>query len=338
MAVRLRARLACVLGVAGSFACAQAPQEARVAAPETQQAGVAPPRPGAPTAEAMAGAAAGSPARSELFLVRSGDMALELRAFGAHGIQPFVRVLAEHVTNVLSNPELELVWYKVDDRLWVIDTRGLPDGPAEPVLIASGVPVVGDLSVERDGERFSEPDDPGDAEDLRLHWDDEAWLDGGQARRRFPARDGQAWLARERRRPLRAVPRLQRFEANGLHVELPPGRAQCDDAQICGAALPFGPRGWRLLVANESEDGDYPEYGCLLHDPKARAFSTPPEGRPWGPAADTTSGSCGPFPFDSSGATYLASDLVCRVGEVCTSLGEGVAIAWLEPGVLLSSR
>jgi hypothetical protein len=262
-----------------------------------------------------------------------------LRAFGKDGIRPFEQVLASRVANVLYIPELELVWYKVEDRLWVIDTRALGPGKPEPVLIARGVPLVGGMRVERGGERFTEPDDAGDdEEDLRLHWDAEPWLEGGEERKRIDHLDGRAWLARERRRSVRPVPPLQRFAAGGQRVALPAHPAQCDDPQICGAAVPFGRSGWQLLVAHEDHAGDFPEYACLFHDARTDAFATPPEARSWGPAGEAPSGSCGPYAFNADGTVYLAENVVCKVGLACATLRGGIGIGWLEPGVMVGSH
>jgi hypothetical protein len=84
-------------------------------------------------------------------------------------------------------------------------------------------------------------------------------------------------------------------------------------------------------VANEDQDGDFPEYRCLLHDPAAQTFATPPEASKWTPAQTLESGTCGPFLFNADASTYLASSVVCRIGKACTSLG-ATASAGSSPG------
>jgi hypothetical protein len=277
------------------------------------------------------------PQRSELFLVRTGEAELALRAPRADSVPPFEHVLARGVGNVLYNPELDLVWYNVEGRLFVIDTRHLGPSTPEPVLIARDLPIVGGLRLERAGVHFTAPGAGQDEDDLVLHWDEAPWIEAGEEEPRIENLDGQPWLAREQHRPVRRVSSLQGFDASGPHVALPAGRGQCDDRKICGAALPFGSRGWQLLVANEDEDGDFREFRCLFHDPATQGFSTPPEAREWASAQHLESGTCGPFAFNAEGDTYLAASVVCHVGDACESLGEGNGIGWLEPGPMLGS-
>jgi hypothetical protein len=201
------------------------------------------------------------------------------------------------------------------------------------VLIASHLPQHAKLSVARRGKHVEGPGRVSEEwMELVLHWEEEPWIDGGEGEGRLDQLDGATWLGRERQRPAREVPPWTQFEGDGPHVALPPGVAQCDDARLCGAALPFGALGWQLVVAkNDETHGDFSHNGCLLYDPDQEAFARPPEASEWAKVVDTPLTTCGPYRFNAKGDAFLVADKVCRVGGGCTSL-ESFGSGWLVPG------
>jgi len=158
--------------------------------------------------------AKGWPERSQLFITKSPEGELALRAWGSSGLTPFRQVLAVDSRATLYDAELELLWFgDAGARLWVLDLRELP-ASRSPVLIASHLPEHAKLSVMH-GERYVEgPGQVGEEwMELVVHWQQQAWIDGGEGDGRLDGLDGQAWLERER--PVRGVPAWTRFDAEG---------------------------------------------------------------------------------------------------------------------------
>lgn len=309
---------------------AGAAREVKVVAPRSSAA-----KPGEPDSEVHPSDGAKDwPARSELFIAKKSGGQLTLRAFGAAGLTPFVQALASDIRATLYDAELELLWFGDGDRrLWVIDLRELGPRSKPPVLIASHLPQHAKLSVARDGRYVEGAGRVGEEwMELVLHWEAEPWIDGGEGEGRLDHLEGQAWLERERRRSSREVPAVTPFEGAGPHVALPAGIAQCDDARLCGAALPFGALNWQLVVArNDETHGDFSHNGCLLYDPEKNAFARPPEASEWVRVVDTQLSTCGPYQFNASGDAFLVSDKVCSLGGECVSL-DSFGNGWLVPG------
>jgi hypothetical protein len=240
-------------------------------------------------------------------------------------------VVANDVQQVLYNPELSLFWFMNSGRLWALDLKSVGNGVASPVLVASGLGQYPKLSVQRAGQHFTGPgQSQDDWQGLLLHWEVEPFITGGEAEGRIDGLDGRAWLAGERSRPVRAEPAWAEFDVHGPHAPLPSARAECDETEICGAALPFG-ESWQLVVAGD-QSGDFEHHFCLLYDPTARAFATPPSAATWGDAAKLESGSCGPYFFNTSNDAYFHSSTVCRVGGPCVELDDAYAEGWVVPG------
>jgi len=324
-----RARVWCA--AAGLGCSAGVAREVNVVAPSVSAAA----QPDEPSsAPRPSEGAQGWPERSDLFIAKKSGGQLTLRAFGAAGLAPFVHVLASDIRATLYDAELELLWFgDAEARLWVIDLRELGPGSAAPVLIASQLPQHAKLSVAREGRYVEGTGQVGEEwMELVLHWEQEPWLDGGEGEGRLDHLEGQAWLGRERLRSPREVPAATAFEGEGPHVALPASIAQCDDARLCGAALPFGARTWQLVVAkNDETHGDFSHNGCLLYDPEKNAFARPPEASEWAKVVDTQLSTCGPYRFNAKGDAFLVSDKACRLGGGCASL-ESFGSGWLVPG------
>jgi hypothetical protein len=313
--------------VASAVGCAQHPR--RDVSPPTG--------PVAPTTSAGPTAVPGWPARSESLLAQADDR-IVWRAFGPTGLSPFEHVIASDVLELLYDAELELLWFSdTGGRLWVHDLRTLAASSTAAttpsVLVASELPEHQKLSVWV-GDRYVEgPGQLGEGSiELSLRWDDDPRFetDAGEHLGRI---EGRAWLERERSRAARVIPARQQPDEPGPHLPLPAGIAQCDNPELCGAARPFGPGGWQLVITRTDETrGDFSHYGCLLYDPSRAAFAPLPEAQPWLPSANPELDTCGPYRFNAAGTAYLASDKVCRIAADCTPLA-GVAIGWLEPGV-----
>jgi len=273
-----------------------------------------------------------------LFFATTLDGELVLWEFTTRGVAPFNQLLAREVQNVLYTPELELFWYSDATRLWVIDTRNLDVSTWQPVLIASNLPQNDRLHVERSGSHYTGPGRISDETmELDLHWEARPWIGGGADGQRLENLDGAAWLTRERARPARAVP-VSDFTRAGHRVTLPPDWTGCKGPDgTCAAALPFGPRGWELVVTNEDFGGDFLEHECLVHDPATHTFATPPDGKKWAAPREVPPGPCGPYLFNHGNDAFLVSDVVCSVGGACTQL-EGTGKGWLDPGGIVGGE
>jgi hypothetical protein len=274
-----------------------------------------------------------TPARNQLFLVESRGELL-LRAIGS----AFELRLASNAQHVLYDSAFELVWFSDERRLWVIDLRGPGLPPLVPVLIASHVPHHVELHVYRGGTDFVEPEDACDlAPLLELRWEKEPWIEGERGQR-LTELDGRSWLARERLRAARTVDEARWFglDPSQQHVALPVTRAHCQDAERCGAALPFGQRHWDLVLTDQSEGADCWHFGCLVRDSETGAFGTPPQPGSWGPPDEMPSGPCGPYRFNADGSAFLVKDVACTTAGSCQPL-DGWGIGWLTPGEVVGA-
>jgi hypothetical protein len=277
------------------------------------------------------------PRRSDSFFATTLDGSLVVQAFSSTGLASFEQVLAREVQHVLHNPELGLFWYSDATRLWVIDIQNPEVNAWQPVLIASGLPLGDRLRVERKGTHYTGPGRISDETmELVLHWDSSPWIEGGEGGGRLANLDGEAWLARERARPARAVVATD-FTRTEDRVTLPADWAGCQPPGACGAALPFGPRGWELVVTNEDASGDFLAHECLLHDPASGTFATPPGAPRWAGPMGMAPGPCGPYRFNQQGDVFLVADTVCRLGSACVTL-EGRGRGWIEPGAVVGDE
>lgn len=316
-----------VLGV-----CATSLMACAAASPEAKVAGVS--QLPAPTSAVTAASPLPDwPARDDLFIALTSMHVLELRAFGPHGLEPFSHVIASDIQETLYNPELGLFWFLDTNRLWVIDLRSVGAGTIEPILIASNVPEVDTLYIVAAGRSFQAPWPAGDESiDLWLHWDEPPYLQGGKRRDRIDELEGVEWLARERSRPASGAPAWTDFAKQAPLAPLPAARAQCTDEEQCVAALPFGDRGWQLVLAGD-ELGDFEHHFCLLYDPARNAFATPPDAKTWGDALTLASAGCGPFFFNARNDAYFDSDVLCHTAGGCVSLDDASAEGRVVPGV-----
>jgi hypothetical protein len=279
-------------------------------------------------------ASAGWPDRNELLIAYTLEHQLLLRSVDISGLTPFVHELARRVREDLYDAERELLWFTdQDDRLWVIDLRSIAANQLVPVPIARNLPQhsrlavsQGEASVVGDGQLGDE------TMELVLHWESEPWIDGGEGGGRIDDLEGRAWLDLERSRTPRGTPAWVPIDIEDPHVKLPPGIAQCDSDVFCGAARPFGTRGWQLVVAkNDTVSGDFTHNGCLLYDPARQAFARPPEATEWAPVVDTELDTCGPYRFNQDGTAFVVSDKICRIGAGCREL-DAFSRGWIVPG------
>jgi hypothetical protein len=319
--------------VAASFmACTTAPsRDVKVVSPEGTSA---------PSAEApeptSAPSAAAWPDRSELFIVLTDQRDLELRAFGTAGLKPFKHVIGGDVQQTVYNPELGLFWFLDAERLWVLDLYEVGAGVAKPVLIASHLPAAAKLYILKDAT-FQSPGQVGEGSmEMELHWDEEpsitATVSGEEGKQEFHHLDGSAWLSQERSRAPRSAPAWIEFAERGPHAPLPVARARCTDKRQCGAALPFGDRGWQLVISGD-EYGDFEHHFCLLYDPATRLFATPPRAAAWADATALESAGCGPYFFNERNDAYFDFEVICRTSGVCAPLDDASAEGWVVPGV-----
>jgi hypothetical protein len=316
--------------VASLMACATTTsRDVKVASSEA----IPDPRPETPEPTAASPSPAVWPDRSELFIAMTSERILELRAFGVAGLEPFTYVIANDIQQTLYNPELQLFWFHETDRLWVIDLRTVGSGVVKPELIASHLPRIDKLYISRGGRTFQAPGQVGDeSSEFWLHWDEHPYLEGGDSEARIDGLDGAAWLSRERARPARAAPAWAEFAHDAPHAPLPAARAQCTDKRQCGAALPFGNRGWQLVISGD-EYGDFEHHFCLLYDPAKQVFATPPEAKTWADATTLESAGCGPYFFNERNDAYFASDVICHTAGDCAALDDAGAEGWIMPGV-----
>jgi hypothetical protein len=248
-----------------------------------------------------------------------------------------VRVLAGAAQGSLYDPHLELVWFDASNRLWVLDLRAPGSGP---VLIAEHVPFHSELHVVRNpGQRIQPAAGCQKGPALRLSWGVQPSLEldpgAGAADPPTLTPEGTSWLARELGRAERPVADPLRFSRPDPDVSrLETGRA-CEGA-TCGATLPFGSRGWQLVVVEAGVHAGCSRYACLLRDAKTASYATPPEADPFGPAFGVEPGPCGPYLFNQDGTSFLVGDIACSPKRGCQKL-QGHALGWIVPGASLGA-
>jgi hypothetical protein len=173
-------------------------------------------------------------------------------------------------------------------------------------------------------------------------------------RRRSLSRDGLRWVQERVKRAESALPPAESFDSEARRVVLPKGWSGCDDAERCGLSAAFGKSSLRLVLVRDNLGADCFQLGCLLYDPAADRFASPPVvvdegGTPsltpgptrWTSAREAVPGSCGPYLFDARGSAFLVHRFSCNLdgskpSSSCEELpGEG--IGWLRPGVSVGS-
>jgi hypothetical protein len=256
------------------------------------------------------------------FLVHadSGEVLVRWRSGSA------TRVLIAHADLVLYDPALELVWYTDGDRLLVFDLRA-PHTPA--VAIFNGMAEVSQLTVTRGDHTVFSPEEC-DSPFAVLEWSADSKLKFVLAQPAGTAQlVGQAWLrAQLERQPRKISSRAAFTEAR---IKLPRKVLACDDAELCGTTVPFGARGWQLVLVSQQEGGDCGNRGCILHDPAAKQFAAPLAATTWGSAAQAARGPCGLYNFDAAQSAFLVGRMLCPDDATCQELG-GQALGWLQPG------
>lgn len=255
------------------------------------------------------------------FLVHLESREVVLRSAQGEGKQ----VLVPHADAALYQPELELIWFRDQDRFGVVDLRK-PGSPANQ--LGHGMPDEQRLNIER-GMDIATPNDGCDLPFVALEWSESPALTAYLTEAPALAIDNQAWLAAELERPARARAKKQGFV--GTAVRLPKKLTDCDLPKSCGKSAPFGDSGKELVLVVERAGGDCVERACLLHDPRTRLFATPPKAAQWAAAKDTALGSCGPYLFDASKHAFLVDRRLCTLEQGCRDLG-GEALGWLLPG------
>ena len=330
-----------------------APASPAAAASAGGASAAAPPAPGrspagsgAPSAAPPA-APALDPARA--FLVGTQGESVSLRWLDGQ-----TRVVVPGLSSWLYDPSHGLLWFLDEDRLGVADLRE----PAPPAILATGIPGVGSLWVEwpeSNAAQFVRPEtgceETSDAVELKLRAKPTLRMVESDQRRSL-SRDGQRWLQQQLKRAESATPKGQSFDPGAPRVALPKQWSGCDDAERCGLSAALGP--WRLVLVRDNLGADCFHLGCLLYDPIADRFASPPVlvdegGMPslaaqpprWTSAQEATPGSCGPYRFDERGSAFLAHRFLCRLEGAPSSLRceelPGDGIGWLRPGAVAGS-
>jgi hypothetical protein len=262
----------------------------------------------------------GDPSQQFLVHAQSGEILLRSQSSTA------TRVLAAHADDALYHAALELVWFKDDDQLSVIDLRA-PGAPA--VVIARGMACCGGhLSIIHPDAPVSTDDDC-DVPSVWLHWNEKPTIEAIDSDGPELRIVNGAWLRSQLGRPVRSVGERRDFGDPRIH--LPHDLLDCEDEELCGTTVPFGARGLQVVTVLQKMGGDCWQRACLLRDPRTKLFATPPNADRWGPASKTKIGSCGRFMFDRTQTTFLLQNQLCVPEHPCEELG-GWALGWLVPG------
>ena len=294
-----------------------------VRSPAALERGTTPDRVAATDRSHSADVAAPAPVQKDLpaFLVHTEGGAVVER-----GATTPSQTLIPHADTVLYDAALELLWYIESNQLLVLDLRARS---AAPELIVRDMKDSDRLTVMRGGHIVADRDGC-ESPYAVLEWTEKPkvklMLDDSGARVKI---DGGAWLKAQLTRAERSVPAASLFGAQT--VSLPASLLACEEEETCGASVPFADRGWQLVLVTDRSGGDCWERACLLHNPKADRFATPPGAQAWLPAAAAKPGSCGPYRFDPSRTAYLVERWLCVGDRPCEELA-GQALGWLEPG------
>lgn len=263
-------------------------------------------------------------------------VALVARADGLVAMAPggsWTKTLfAGPVASAVLDDGLELVWFLSRGSLYVLDLRATE---AKPVVIATGLTEDIPFSVLRTRKTA------GDGGLASTAGRDFAWtvltwsakpalgresLDGEEGAPPGAKLVGAAWLRAELGREAKRRPAGKPHPALPA-VALPEGIGECEDPELCGSALPFGPTGHQLVVVTHS-CGDFCYVQCLLYDPAKRLFGVPPVPATWS-AAPEEFGSCEGYFFELAGPRFLFGTSACEPKTGCQDLG-GTALGWLD--------
>jgi len=308
------------------FVCA-----ALLASACAQPGGAAPPRAApapAPAVVATPTAVVTQPPEPDLgdpvgqFLVHAESGPIELRSRASDAKQ----ILAPHADAVLYQAALELVWFRDEDRLGVIDLRE-PNAP--PIVIARGMPSANHIAIEH-GATSVETEDGCDVPGVALEWSATPSIEGENADAPELRIDDGGWLRAQVARTARKTGD-RRDEFDSPRVRLPAKLLDCEEKEACGQTLAFGARGLQLVRVLERMGGDCWQRACLLRDPSTDTFASPSHLDTWGAPNATSRGTCGPFLFDQAQTSFLRARQLCGPDGACNDLG-GRGVGWRVPG------
>lgn len=248
-----------------------------------------------------------------------------------------VRLLSTTADELVLDGAAELVWAKSGGgELAVIDLR---EPSPKPRPIVTGLPA--DLPWGVDGHYLSYYVDGRQCEHdevITVDWNESPVIraDGSRPKARLV---GRKWLAAH-------LARSENVQSSQIDlwseiekpvIALPSAALKCTVApHTCGLSLPFGRRGWRLvLTRRQTQDDRCHIDGCLVADVARKRVAVATDLGTWfdvakAPAAPDRS--CGPIRFDPSGTHYVIADRLCSIdSEKCVSL-PGRALGWLPAG------
>lgn len=279
--------------------------------------------------------------RSNAYFVvtRSGIVAKQIDGTSAPLVQGKIGAVA-------YDSDLELIWFVDGAALRVLDLRA-PRTP--PVTIGQGIPADVKIMIE-------DAPDSGSAESrgpmgahVTLSWAQRT-LEfgdtpfGSDPEKKAPATIklvGQKWLAAQDARKARA----RRVDVVGVDPKpgkhpLPKGatcKSSDTDDSWCGLPTRFGATGWTLYITDRPCHR-FCEPTCVAANASGK-LAVPPAMLPVTPTM--TSGPCGDYLLDATGANWLLSELIGR-GRLCTKAGcielEGIALGWRDPGTTVTTR
>jgi hypothetical protein len=234
-------------------------------------------------------------------------------------------VLVPHASGELYDAELELLWYRDQDALRVLDLR-TPN--AQPVAIARGMPEEDRLRVSR-GKHLAAEEDGCDTAYISLSWGARPKIKAFLTEAPELELVNTDWLHEQLKRRLRKVAERQDFSEEAM--PLPDGMQACELEEDCGTTVGFGSKGLQLVRVVEETGGDCVHQSCLLYDPQGRRWASPLRPAAFGAPSNASPGPCGLFLFDQAQSAYLVERWLCSGEQGCRNL-DGYPIGWLEPG------
>lgn len=260
----------------------------------------------------------------EEFLIVTDQGALAIR--GVDGRER--SLFSGPVSDAYYDDRLELVWIVSDDRLSVLDLRS----PSLATVPIANQLSISRLEIARDDDHGVLLEDNCDVPFLTLEWTEKPRFDGfiDDEEPVFDP-EGLRWLAAERTRPFRPQPAPERHKFAEPVLPLPAARLDCEDPKACARRVNFGAFGLDLVIVQDRLGGDCWVKGCVLYDPVAEQFATPPRPENFGPLTETALGPCGVYRFNPSGTAFLLDDLLCVKDRGCEKVGREV-LGWRVPG------
>lgn len=266
------------------------------------------------------------PYPSDGFIVSVGGR-IELRSVST----PEVTVLAEEASGeTVYDPELELIWYTHEGRLFVVDLR---EPGSAPILIASAIPDVSKLQIDRE-ERSVGTEDTCEGPALTLRWNASPSVEAYDGDISETVIDGRPWLQQQMARSARAIGAKR--ELNGKRLRLPRKVTDCEMPEECAVTAEFGERDLQLVLVLDKGGGDCWNRGCLLRDPHTDRYASPPDRELWGPVEQAKPGACGLYYFNQQKSAFLVGSRLCLAGAACTAL-DGEALGWLNAGDIVGA-